>query len=790
MRKIFLLFVLLCTVASVSAVNSIYSLNTWDASGALNNLSNKFFQTTADPNIFEIDIPNGIDLHKDNKFGFKIEKDIYLNSDMTFLPNTWTKGSSTGTYLKDYKIGSDFTCKKIVLFFYSNDLYFLDFQTTTDDTTTPFNLLTDKVPSLNKNNVFKKTANPNIFEIDIAEGVLINLYQNFKFKIGNDMYYGADKPAKKDNWFEGLNVNTNYWYFAETFTCKKIVLFFYSIGHYFLDFQTTTDDKSTPYFVKGGPLHNKRFIRGGSNGIFRIEMPNGFDIVADNKEFTLGRTIEEFMATTLSDTPANTWSAELGDNRDNGHKANTAIVPGKYYKLYAKPIFDWKIQYYFSTIPLKVSEPTGVGINIDQDLNNARSIYCYPPKELTDFNGYDEAGKKVSAEKNFIKGYTVTADDGSAVTVKVEAGGRLVAGDAKATATSYTIVCDYIDYEGSTEILHSAPITVPVISASAVKAAKSIVHNAQVEGQPVNSVAIASKIQWTAPTVATGYEILGYKISRYEIDKAKTDVTIYGRTGVLGMDLITKIKETSTGKTFDTSVSFDLAADPIIAQPVSGVAATQLKRYTEAPADGTSYSATLNWTAPTVTYPCFYKLYFAKGAVTDLTNFTPYNKQAGEYTFTALQHVLATGMDKYVAGSSTSVNYLVAPVYKVITTPASSSEATFNLATYLSATGTENELRDASGLIKVEFNDNSSVQTGVEGVETGKVAIYPNPTMGEINISGDEAINNVRLFTITGAIAGEFNGNGETTLSIDISNVPAGTYFLKVGTKVTKIIKK
>jgi hypothetical protein len=87
------------------------------------------------------------------------------------------------------------------------------------------------------------------------------------------------------------------------------------------------------------------------------------------------------------------------------------------------------------------------------------------------------------------------------------------------------------------------------------------------------------------------------------------------------------------------------------------------------------------------------------------------------------------------------------------------------------------------------FNMVDDVITNTVNVESQSVRIYPNPTDGEINISGENRICAVRIFDISGK---QVMGTKKTTFSI--AHLPAGLYYVNVqtdkGMSTHKIIKR
>ena len=76
--------------------------------------------------------------------------------------------------------------------------------------------------------------------------------------------------------------------------------------------------------------------------------------------------------------------------------------------------------------------------------------------------------------------------------------------------------------------------------------------------------------------------------------------------------------------------------------------------------------------------------------------------------------------------------------------------------------------------------------------------VYPNPTTGELTINSEQlTINNVEIFDISGRFLtpnpspkwrGESDGLGEVV--IDISHLPDGVYFLKIGNEMVRVVKQ
>ena len=84
----------------------------------------------------------------------------------------------------------------------------------------------------------------------------------------------------------------------------------------------------------------------------------------------------------------------------------------------------------------------------------------------------------------------------------------------------------------------------------------------------------------------------------------------------------------------------------------------------------------------------------------------------------------------------------------------------------------------------------NSVYTGIEDVEvTARIA--PNPTTGLIHISATAEIENVEVYDIAGAQVMRVAHVGAHTVSIDLSDLASGIYFVRVNdSKAVKVIKR
>ncbi|MEG0701571.1 MAG: T9SS type A sorting domain-containing protein, partial [Muribaculaceae bacterium] len=169
------------------------------------------------------------------------------------------------------------------------------------------------------------------------------------------------------------------------------------------------------------------------------------------------------------------------------------------------------------------------------------------------------------------------------------------------------------------------------------------------------------------------------------------------------------------------------------------------------------------------------------------------------YPFTGLQN-MTVGQDKTTSQADGSmsklaenptgviVNYLIVPGYRIGNTikqkivDADYSDATIATVNYPTA---------LTGMKSTTFTVDMPTLTGVEGIEVGKVAIYPNPTTGQVTIALNSEISTVAVYSLSGALVRNIDGNGEVTMPCDFSDLASGVYFVKVNNcNPTKVIIK
>jgi len=99
----------------------------------------------------------------------------------------------------------------------------------------------------------------------------------------------------------------------------------------------------------------------------------------------------------------------------------------------------------------------------------------------------------------------------------------------------------------------------------------------------------------------------------------------------------------------------------------------------------------------------------------------------------------------------------------------------------------------SSGCPSAPFAVTVTVALGTTGFDNANFSFYPNPTSGILNISYSDEITNVTVVNMIGQIIMDRKAN-QNEVQIDLSTLPASTYFVKVesngNSKVVKVIKQ
>jgi len=91
----------------------------------------------------------------------------------------------------------------------------------------------------------------------------------------------------------------------------------------------------------------------------------------------------------------------------------------------------------------------------------------------------------------------------------------------------------------------------------------------------------------------------------------------------------------------------------------------------------------------------------------------------------------------------------------------------------------------------LKLSDLTSIAPPPKTPELNAITIYPNPTKGELRMeNGQFRIENVKIFDIFGKQLLILNSSFSILNSIDISHLPAGTYFVQIMTEKGVVTKK
>ncbi|MBE6317759.1 MAG: T9SS type A sorting domain-containing protein [Bacteroidales bacterium] len=93
----------------------------------------------------------------------------------------------------------------------------------------------------------------------------------------------------------------------------------------------------------------------------------------------------------------------------------------------------------------------------------------------------------------------------------------------------------------------------------------------------------------------------------------------------------------------------------------------------------------------------------------------------------------------------------------------------------------------------IGYQANNFVTTGIEGIlvdALGGVKIYPNPVDGEFKLQAPMTISNVKIFSVDGQLVKEVNPEADTTVTINVEDLPEGLYIVNTLGMSKIMIKK
>ncbi len=92
---------------------------------------------------------------------------------------------------------------------------------------------------------------------------------------------------------------------------------------------------------------------------------------------------------------------------------------------------------------------------------------------------------------------------------------------------------------------------------------------------------------------------------------------------------------------------------------------------------------------------------------------------------------------------------------------------------------------DSSNVVEAD------VVTGIDPMSGGKISIYPNPATDNVIVKSDFTITNVEVLNYIGQTVYTRQNVSEKSLKVNVANLTAGVYFVKVttveGIKTVKI---
>ena len=97
------------------------------------------------------------------------------------------------------------------------------------------------------------------------------------------------------------------------------------------------------------------------------------------------------------------------------------------------------------------------------------------------------------------------------------------------------------------------------------------------------------------------------------------------------------------------------------------------------------------------------------------------------------------------------------------------------------------------GIIETSFviEDDENDTTNIVANYENKLEIYPNPANDKLYIETESVVEEVSIYTLTGVMVGQqTTDNRQQTLSIDVTNLNSGVYFVKIVTNEGEVVKR
>ena len=87
-----------------------------------------------------------------------------------------------------------------------------------------------------------------------------------------------------------------------------------------------------------------------------------------------------------------------------------------------------------------------------------------------------------------------------------------------------------------------------------------------------------------------------------------------------------------------------------------------------------------------------------------------------------------------------------------------------------------------------KYEYTNTIQITIEETNSLAIKIFPNPAAHYLNIESEDLIGElVQIFSVNGQLVMEFTHQSLIT-NLPITNLPSGTYFIKMGEQVKKVM--
>ena len=101
------------------------------------------------------------------------------------------------------------------------------------------------------------------------------------------------------------------------------------------------------------------------------------------------------------------------------------------------------------------------------------------------------------------------------------------------------------------------------------------------------------------------------------------------------------------------------------------------------------------------------------------------------------------------------------------------------------------QVENACGKDTLQLSITIDDAVGIVEISTVQIKVYPNCTNGELRVTSNELeMENIQIFDLMGRMQKVEIKKTATEIMLDISHLPSGVYFLRIGTKSGKITQK